>query len=100
MKQGIHPDYREVVFMDMSNGFKFVTKSTVATREKIKMDDGKEYPLFKLDVTSESHPFYTGAQQRIIEAGRVEKFRQKFAAKSEAVNAAAAQATAAKARRR
>jgi large subunit ribosomal protein L31 len=79
MKQGIHPDYREVVFMDMSNGFKFVTKSTIATREKIKMDDGKEYPLFKLDVTSESHPFYTGAQQRIIEAGRVEKFRQKFA---------------------
>jgi large subunit ribosomal protein L31 len=43
------------------------------------MDDGKEYPLFKLDVTSESHPFYTGAQQRIIETGRVEKFRQKFA---------------------
>ena len=79
MKQGIHPDYREVVFMDMSNGFKFVTKSTLTTRDKIKMDDGKEYPLFKLDVTSESHPFYTGAQQRVIETGRVEKFRQKFA---------------------
>ena len=79
MKQGIHPDYREVVFMDMSNGFKFVTKSTLNTRDKIKMDDGKEYPLFKLDVTSESHPFYTGAQQRVIETGRVEKFRQKFA---------------------
>ena len=79
MKQGIHPDYREVVFMDMSNGFKFVTKSTLTTRDKIKMDDGKEYPLFKLDVTSESHPFYTGAQQRLVENGRVEKFRQKFA---------------------
>ena len=79
MKQGIHPDYREVVFMDMSNGFKFVTKSTLNTRDKIKMDDGKEYPLFKLDVTSESHPFYTGAQQRRVETGRVEKFRQKFA---------------------
>jgi large subunit ribosomal protein L31 len=79
MKQGIHPDYREVVFMDMSNGFKFVTKSTLTTRDKIKMDDGKEYPLFKLDVTSESHPFYTGAQQRLVETGRVEKFRQKFA---------------------
>jgi len=79
MKQGIHPDYREVVFMDMSNGFKFVTKSTLNTRDKIKMDDGKEYPLFKLDVTSESHPFYTGAQQRLVETGRVEKFRQKFA---------------------
>ena len=79
MKQGIHPDYREVVFMDMSNGFKFVTKSTLTTRDKITMDDGKEYPLFKLDVTSESHPFYTGAQQRLVETGRVEKFRQKFA---------------------
>ena len=63
MKEGIHPEYREVVFQD----------------ETIKMDDGKEYPLMKLDVTSESHPFYTGAQQRIIETGRVEKFRQKFA---------------------
>jgi len=79
MKQGIHPDYREVVFVDMSSGFKFVTRSTVATREKIKMDDGKEYPLFKLDVTSESNPCDTGAQQRITETGGVEKFRQKFA---------------------
>ncbi len=79
MKQGIHPDYREVVFVDMSNGFKFITRSTLSTRETIKMDDGKEYPMFKLDVTSESHPFYTGAQQRVSETGRVEKFRQKFA---------------------
>ena len=79
MKEGIHPNYREVVFVDVSTGFKFVTRSTIATRETIKMDDGKEYPMFKLDVTSESHPFYTGAQQRIIETGRVEKFRQKFA---------------------
>jgi len=79
MKEGIHPNYREVVFVDVSSGFKFVTRSTLSTRETIKMDDGKEYPMFKLDVTSESHPFYTGAQQRIIETGRVEKFRQKFA---------------------
>lgn len=79
MKAGIHPEYREVVFVDVTSGFKFVTRSTISTRETIKMDDGKEYPMFKLDVTSESHPFYTGAQQRIIETGRVEKFRQKFA---------------------
>ena len=79
MKKGIHPAYRDVVFQDMTSGNKFITRSTVNTRETIKMDDGKEYPLFKLDVTSESHPFYTGAQQRIIETGRVEKFRQKFA---------------------
>ncbi|MEK9721191.1 MAG: type B 50S ribosomal protein L31 [Quisquiliibacterium sp.] len=78
MKEGIHPEYREVVFVDVSNGFKFITRSTLNSREKIKMDDGKEYPMFKLDVSAESHPFYTGAQQRIIETGRVEKFRQKF----------------------
>ena len=94
MKPGIHPNYREVVFVDVSTGFKFVTRSTISTREKITMEDGKEYPMFKLDVTSESHPFYTGAQQRIIETGRVEKFRQKFAAKTEQVNAAAAVAAA------
>ncbi|HVL56845.1 MAG TPA: type B 50S ribosomal protein L31 [Burkholderiaceae bacterium] len=78
MKPGIHPEYREVVFMDISNGFKFITRSTVSARDRITID-GREYPLFKLDVTSETHPFYTGAQQRIIETGRVEKFRQKFA---------------------
>jgi large subunit ribosomal protein L31 len=79
MKQGIHPNYRDVVFVDVSNGFKFITRSTLSTRETIKMEDGKEYPMYKLDVSSESHPFYTGAQQRISETGRVEKFRQKFA---------------------
>ena len=89
MKEGIHPAYREVVFQDMASGFKFITRSTANSREKIKMEDGKEYPLFKLDVTSESHPFYTGAQQRIIETGRVEKFRQKFARGGKAVDAAA-----------
>ncbi len=100
MKSGIHPDYREVVFLDVSNDFSFVTRSTVQTREKVTWKDGKEYPLFKLDTSSESHPFYTGAQTRIVEAGRVEKFRQKFAAKTEAVNAAAAQASAAKSKRK
>ena len=79
MKEGVPPTYHEVVFPDRSSGFKFITRSTLNTRETIKMEDGKEYPLMKLDVTSESHPFYTGAQQRISETGRVEKFRQKFA---------------------
>jgi large subunit ribosomal protein L31 len=99
MKPGIHPEYREVVFQDMQNDFKFVTRSTVQTKETIEFN-GKTYPLFKLDTSSESHPFYTGAQTRIVETGRVEKFRQKFAAKTEQVNAAAAQATATKARRK
>jgi large subunit ribosomal protein L31 len=100
MKTGIHPEYRDVVFLDVSNDFSFVTRSTAQTRETVTWKDGKEYPLYKLDTSSESHPFYTGAQTRLVEAGRVEKFRQKFAAKTEAVNAAAAQATAAKAKRR
>ena len=99
MKSGIHPEYREVVFQDMSNDFKFITRSTLQTKETITFE-GKEYPLYKLDTSSESHPFYTGAQTRIVETGRVEKFRQKFAAKTEQVNAAAAQATAAKTRRK
>jgi large subunit ribosomal protein L31 len=80
MKQGIHPGYREVCFVDLSNGFKFVTRSTVQTRETVKMDDGRELPLVKLETTSESHPFYTGTQKSIDSlGGRVEKFRNKFA---------------------
>jgi large subunit ribosomal protein L31 len=100
MKAGIHPEYREVVFQDMSTDFSFITRSTVQTKEKIVWKDGKEYPLVKLETTSESHPFYTGAQTRIVETGRVEKFRAKFANKTEQVNAAAAQVTAAKARKK
>ncbi len=78
MKEGIHPQYREVVFVDMSNDFSFVTRSTIATKETIKWKDGKEYPLIKLEVTSESHPFYTGKQKVLDTAGRIDKFRQKF----------------------
>ena len=59
MKEGIHPNYREVLFVDLSNGFKFVTRSCVNTKET-ETHEGKEYPLFKLDTSSESHPFYTG----------------------------------------
>lgn len=78
MKEGIHPNYREVVFKDMSCDFLFVSRSTVQTKETIELN-GQTYPLVKLDVSSESHPFYTGAQNKILDtAGRVEKFRQKF----------------------
>ena len=80
MKEGIHPNYREVCFVDLSNGFKFVTRSCASSKETIKMDDGKELPLFKLETTSESHPFYTGTQKSVDNlGGRVEKFRNKFA---------------------
>jgi len=84
MKQGIHPDYREVCFVDQSNGFKFVTRSCAPTKETIKLEDGRELPLFKLETSSESHPFFTGTQKIVDTAGRVEKFRQKFGGKSAA----------------
>ena len=80
MKEGIHPEYRDVCFVDLSNGFKFVTRSCVTSRETTKMDDGRELPLIKLETTSETHPFYTGTQKSVDNlGGRVEKFRTKFA---------------------
>jgi large subunit ribosomal protein L31 len=77
MKTEIHPDYREVVFHDLSCDFKFVTRSTIATRETTNFE-GKEYPLVKIEVSAESHPFFTGKHKIVDTAGRVEKFRQKF----------------------
>jgi large subunit ribosomal protein L31 len=77
MKTDIHPDYREVVFHDLSCDFKFITRSTIATRETINFE-GKEYPLVKIEVSAESHPFFTGKHKIVDTAGRVEKFRQKF----------------------
>ena len=80
MKDGIHPNYREVCFQDLSNGFKFVTRSCLNTKDMIKMEDGRELPLMKLESTSETHPFFTGTQKSIDNlGGRVEKFRNKFA---------------------
>ena len=79
MKEGIHPEYREVCFVDLSNGFKFVTRSCLSAKETVKMDDGRELPLFKLDTSSESHPFYTGTQKSVdTMGGRVERFRNKY----------------------
>ena len=87
MKAGIHPDYREVVFHDLSCDFKFITRSTVQTREKIEFE-GKSYPLVKIEVSSESHPFYTGKHKIVDTAGRVEKFRQKFGTRGSKTQAA------------
>ena len=78
MKEGIHPEYRDVAFLDQQTGKTFISRSTLNSRETIDID-GTTYPLFKCEVTSESHPFYTGAQTRIVETGRVEKFRARFA---------------------
>ena len=77
MKDGIHPNYREVLVHDLSCDFKFITRSTVQTREMAEFE-GKQYPLVKVEVSSESHPFYTGKHKIVDTAGRVEKFRQKF----------------------
>ena len=77
MKDGIHPNYREVLFHDVSSDTKFITRSTLSTREKMEYE-GKEYPLVKIEVSSESHPFFTGKHKIVDTAGRVEKFRQKF----------------------
>ena len=78
MKKDIHPDYREVVFKDVSVDFAILTRSTVATNETITWEDGKEYPLFKVDISSASHPFYTGTQKVLDTEGRVERFRKKY----------------------
>lgn len=78
MKKDIHPaNYREVAFKDMSNEEVFITRSTIATRENITID-GKEYPLVKLEITSSSHPFFTGKQKLVDTAGRVDKFMSRY----------------------
>jgi large subunit ribosomal protein L31 len=79
MKNSIHPEYRDVVFHDLSCDFKFITRSTINTRETIDFE-GKQYPLIKIEVSAESHPFFTGKHKIVDTAGRVEKFRQKFGA--------------------
>ena len=79
MKKGIHPDkYRMVVFKDMSNGYTFMTRSTASSKETIKMEDGKDYPLIKLEISNTSHPFYTGKMKLVDTAGRVDKFMNRY----------------------
>ena len=82
MKNGIHPDnYRFVVFKDFTSGEAFMSKSTANTKDKIEWEDGKEYPLIKLEISSSSHPFYTGKQNFVDTAGRNNKFNKRYAKK-------------------
>ncbi|MBN7817867.1 type B 50S ribosomal protein L31 [Algoriphagus pacificus] len=81
MKADIHPNYRDVVFYDTSSEFKFLTKSTIETNETIVWEDGNEYPVYKIEVSSQSHPFYTGKKMMLDTAGRVEKFNRRYAKK-------------------
>lgn len=80
MKKDIHPqDYRKVIFKDMSNGDTFLSRSTTPTQETLKWEDGNEYPLVKLEISNTSHPFYTGKNVLVDTAGRIDKFRKRYA---------------------
>lgn len=78
MKAGIHPEYREVVFQDVSSDFAILTRSTVETEETIKWEDGNEYPLVKVEISSASHPFYTGKHKVLDSGGRVDRFKKRY----------------------
>lgn len=79
MKKDIHPEYRPVVFNDLASGTKFFTRSTVKSDKTIEWEDGNTYPLVDVEISSASHPFYTGKQRIMDSAGRVEKFKNRYA---------------------
>ena len=81
MKADIHPQYREVVFHDVTSDFKFLTRSTLGSKETIKWEDGNEYPLIKVEISSATHPFYTGQNRVLDTAGRIDKFKKRYASK-------------------
>ena len=78
MKSDMHPDYHPVLFHDVSNGYEFVTRSTMTSEERRTLDDGTEAYVVRLDVTANSHPFFTGEQRMVDTAGRVERFRRRY----------------------
>lgn len=82
MKSGIHPEYRPVVFRDKSTGDSFLTRSTMTSSQTVEWSDGNTYPLVGVDVTSYSHPFWTGNTRVLDEAGQVEKFRRRYGTRS------------------
>ncbi|MFW5728750.1 MAG: type B 50S ribosomal protein L31 [Spirochaetota bacterium] len=82
MRDGIHPNYRPVVFRDTASGTLFLARSTVETKETVKYEDGNEYPVFDVEISSASHPFFTGKQKLVDTAGRVERFKRKYNIKS------------------
>jgi large subunit ribosomal protein L31 len=78
MKSGIHPEYRPVVFYDTAAGIGFLTRSTRTSSQTIEWEDGNTYPLIRVDISSASHPFWTGTQRIVDSAGQVEKFRRRY----------------------
>lgn len=81
MKKGIHPEYQPVVFRDNSANYAFLTRSTATSAKTIEWDDGNTYPVVDVDISSASHPFYTGKQRVLDTAGRVEKFNRRYGRK-------------------
>ena len=84
MKADIHPKYQDVVFQDVSSNFAILTRSTMTSKETIKWEDGKDYPVVKVEISSQSHPFYTGKHKIMDAGGRVDKFRRRYGAKEAA----------------
>ena len=78
MKADIHPQYRDVVFQDVTSEFKILTRSTLASNETVKWEDGNEYPLIKVEISSASHPFYTGQHKVMDTGGRIDKFQRRY----------------------
>ena len=78
MKADIHPEYRQVVFQDVTSDFKILTRSTLGSKETIKWEDGNEYPLIKIEISSASHPFYTGQNKVMDTSGRIDKFKRRY----------------------
>ncbi|MDN6162531.1 MAG: type B 50S ribosomal protein L31 [Atopostipes sp.] len=83
MKKEIHPEYNKVVFRDTSTGFEFLSGSTTTSDETVEWEDGNTYPLIRVEVSSDSHPFYTGKQKFAQADGRIERFNKKYGLKSE-----------------
>ena len=79
MKAGIHPEYRDVVFQDVTSDFKILTRSTLGSKETTTWEDGNEYPLVKVEISSASHPFYTGQNKVMDVSGRIDKFKKRYA---------------------
>jgi len=81
MKADTHPNYKEVIFQDVNADFSILTRSTLSSKETMKWEDGNEYPLIKVEISSQSHPFYTGKQNLNKAAGQVDKFNKRYARK-------------------
>lgn len=86
MKKDIHPEYHPVVFRDISADFSILTKSTITSENTVEWEDGNTYPVVDVDISSASHPFYTGKQKILDTAGRVEKFRRRYAKAGQAAD--------------